>query len=185
MVDGREQSFHALVNTEFSTDLLHVLTRTTDEVERLDRGGPLARKISELVGDRPGDEDFVRLKPSVELREGLAIQAVRSTVAAQKNQVEARASAFWEDPTRPIEGGWIYDAPISCLRLEDSAQRDGVRLRFTEGEGGRELYEQLRTGGAFGTLHSSSNPHQRLLLTRMWRAGMLERGAGLSPRTSA
>lgn len=175
MTDDRDETFHALVNTEFSTDLLHVLTRNTDDIERLDSLGPLARKIDNLRTDKPNDSDRITLGGGVELREGQAIQVVRATVAAQKQEIEARASKFWADPSSLREGDWIYDEPIPCHRLVFADLERPISIRFIdEQDGGLELYRQLRQGACYGELVAQATPHQRLLLHRIWRAGMLD-----------
>ena len=175
MTDDRDQTFHALVNTEFSTDLLHVLTRNTDDIERLDSLGPLARKIGDLREDKPKQSDHLSLGKDVELREGQAIQVVRSTVAAQKQDIEARASSFWSDPNSLRQGDWIYDEPIPCHRLVFADRERPISVRFIdEQDGGLELYRRLQEGAPYGELMDQATPHQRLLLHRIWRAGMLE-----------
>lgn len=177
MADDRSATFHALVNTEFSTDLLHVLTKTTDDLAALDTMGPLARKIDAITRDKPDPTDVLRLRPDVELRASHAIQVVRSSVAAQKNDVEQRASKFWMDPSSLKAGDWIYDEPIACHRL-GLGEEGGLSVRFmNETDGGLELYERLRTGAVYAELLASATPAQKLLLHRIWRAGMLERAA--------
>lgn len=178
MADDRSQTFHALVNTEFSTDLLHVLTKTTDDIEQLDSMGPLARKIDAIARDKPAPTDVLRLRPDVELRASHAVQVVRSTVAAQKDGAEHRASAFWKDPGSLRAGDWIYDQPIPCHRLVGP---NGISVRFmNEMDDGLALHERLQSGATYADLLATSTPHQKLLLHRIWRAGMLERLAAVS-----
>ncbi len=173
MADDRSQTFHALVNTEFSTDLLHVLTKTTDDLDQLDTMGPLARKIVAIAKDKPAPTDVIRLRPEVELRESHAVQVVRSTVAAQKDGAEQRASSFWKDPGSLRPGDWIYDQPIACHRL---VGQNGISVRFMdESDKGLELHRWLAQGAVYADLLTMATPHQKLLLHRIWRAGMLER----------
>lgn len=183
MADDRSRTFHALVNTEFSTDLLHVLTKTTDDLARLDNNGPLARKIDAVRHDRPSDDAFIRLRANVELRDSHAIEVVRSAVAAQKHDIELRASRFWQDPDSLREGEWIYDAPIPCHRLVFGDGSDELTVRFMTDDGLR-LYERLREGASYGQLCAAASPEQQLLLHRIWRAGMLET-VGLHTRAPA
>jgi hypothetical protein len=174
MADDRSQTFHALVNTELSTDLLHVLTKNTDDLARLDSMGPLARKIDAIQQDKPDEQDFVSLRQNVELKESLAIQAIRSAVATQKHTVEAKASRFWSDPDTISEGDFIYNEPIVCHRLKfvDGDPALSVRL-LDDAEEGLALYEKLRVGAPYGELVAGATPHQKLLLHRIWRSGML------------
>lgn len=175
MTDDRDETFHALVNTEFSPDLLHVLTRNTDDLDSLDSHGPLARKIDGLRGDKPNESDRISLRVDIELREGLTIQVVRSTVAAQNQDVEDRASKFWADPKSLREGDWIYDEPIACHRLVFADRKRPISVRLiNEQDDGLELVRRLRQGCRYGELLAEATPHQRLLLHRIWRAGMLD-----------
>jgi flavin-dependent dehydrogenase len=173
MADDRSQTFHALVNTEFSTDLLHVLTKNTDDLGQLDTTGPLARKIDAIANDKPALTDVIRLRPGVELRECHAVMVVRPTVAAQKNAAELRATSFWRDPKSVRAGDWIYDQPIACHRLVSDA---GISVRFIDDtDDGLELHRRLTIGAPYAELLATATPHQKLLLHRIWRAGMLER----------
>jgi flavin-dependent dehydrogenase len=175
MADDRSRTFHALVNTEFSTDLLHVLTKTTDDIQRLDNNGPLARKIDAIRQDRPAADATIRLRPEVELRESQAVQVVRATVSAQKHDVEQRATRFWQDPDSLNGGDWIYDAPVPCHRLVFRDGGEGLSVRFmNDSDDGLRLYERLREGVNYGQVSAEATPAQQLLLHRIWRAGMLE-----------
>lgn len=171
--DDRDQTFHALVNTELSPDLLHVISGA-GHFDALDCEGPMARKIAAIASDELHGDARVRLKHDVVVRDGLAIEVVRAPVDSNTKAMTSKMKAFWQSTDfRDYAGRGLYAAPVACQRF---ASRDGSRpaIKFQKASGGIELYALLRDAPIrYEDLLSRLSPPQRLLLSRLRRAGHL------------
>ncbi len=178
--DARDRTFHALVDTDISPDLIHVLGVDLGKGDAQAVEGPLFETRRRFRGEDLGDSEHLRFREDVSLREGKTIEVVRVKSASEAFSDEARRTMerYWKDPVAHADVmPPLYASPRPCHRfcLEDPAV-PAIKFR-DEIEGGVELFRRLRgRSESFGSLRSNLSERQLVLLNRLCLAGFIETG---------
>jgi hypothetical protein len=178
IMDIRELTFNALVDTAVSPDLLLVLTKGRGGVDDLDAAGPLMKALDAQRQLSPEDDVVVSLAPGVQVRESLSLEVPRSKQAAAytafpPQEAAERIRDYWTDP---VANGdrvpALYGPPKRCYRatLGDHAAA-GVKFG---GEEARAMVESLREPTRVSALREGMTQANELLLRKLNAAGMLQ-----------
>lgn len=164
--------FAWLLDTDFQSDLLHVMTRGTDRLDALEPDGSLMSVIRDVVARDPAPEALIRLRPEVVLQ---------SSMTLNRNPCSAKPTAwehapFWRDPIAGLaETRRLFGPPEACLRihLTDTDSRSGIEC--FDDQHVRPFLAALRNGW-----HSVESLQQQLdgmrwqLLQQMLANGLVE-----------
>lgn len=178
----REETFHALVDTAMTPDLLQVLTTGTLRMEDLDRAGPLLRTLAELDRIEPSDDDLIELPSDVQVRKmkTVDVPGFKASLAPADIPAEVKAAIarYWRtlpDPRPPLPSP--LETLRDCYRVfhrgEDEEYSKHVRF-IDEIEGGCALLRRVADGPArYGDLKRSSSPRQIRVLKRLIAANLV------------
>lgn len=169
--DVRDVTFHALVDTEISPDLLHVLsTAATTE------GGPLAQVRARLDGEHIEDDSLVSWHPKLSVRESSTIEVNRSVAETERSEAyQKQLQQFWADPVAAASDISSFASPLSCHRFYLSDDENSAQIKFFEDrDGGLSLFGTLNEGPKkYSALRDELPPEQLKLLHRMHCQGMV------------
>ncbi|AWW40955.1 NAD(P)/FAD-dependent oxidoreductase [Streptomyces cadmiisoli] len=189
-----ERTFHALLNTAFTPDLLQLMT-DGEGMTGLDPAGPYMAAYARANRLVLTADTKVSPAPGVTVTEGpgLDIPGFKAAIPPDPSlmPVEARraAATYWTDPTRhadlvpPSMGATV---PVQRFHFRDDP--DGVAVRaVADRDGGAELWESLKDGPVlWSDLVRCLHPGQQRLVQRLLQAGMLElSGTAATPDTPA
>lgn len=169
----QDDTFAALVDTNVSPDLLHVLTRGSQRYEDLDQSGPLVRNR------RSGTPTFdagtrIRLRTGVRMRPSVTLDLPRAKAVSAPGSSDTGPARYWQDPLANANAvPPLYSAPRRCFRFGSPGGHVGVR--FDDEADGRALEAQLvdGAGAVFGELDAKLSVAQRGLLSQLAAAGMI------------
>jgi flavin-dependent dehydrogenase len=186
----RESSFHALVDTAINPDLLEVMTLGSQRVADLDQGGGYMKTLRRLNAKEPDDNAFVQLAADVRIRDGfsLDIPGFKGSIPPMglPQPIKDKIAEYWRDP---IANSDVIPSMVERLLPVSRFYREGQSLaeqiRFVdEREGGKALYEQLKTAQIYGDLKLRLSPPQRILLKHLVLDEMVHVVAVAPPRAA-
>lgn len=192
-LDVREQTFHALLNTAFTPDLLRVMTRGTGRLQDLATHGPFMRSAG--MAD-PGELDakaIVAICPGLSMRRsiGLDVPGFKAFVPPPPfdlpGEIKAAIAAYW---VNPVKSGTMvpspHAAPVPCHRFFFPDRPTTVEVRaLDDRDGGQELWDRLAQGPVpYDALQSTLSKPQLRLVRRMLRAGMITTSQARPPPRS-
>ncbi|CAL9294924.1 tryptophan 7-halogenase [Streptomyces sp. NPDC050585] len=179
-----ESTFHALLNTAFTPDLLQVLTRG-EGLAGLDVDGPFMAAYAE-ANDLALDADTkVALKQNVAVLKGPALDipgfkaAIPPDPDLMPEEEQKAIAAYWADP---VANGGLVESPLdrtlAAHRFHFTDDPEGAQVRgLDEREGAADLWERLRGGPVlWRELVQDLHDGQQRLLKRLLHAGMLDLG---------
>ncbi|MER7830131.1 tryptophan 7-halogenase [Streptomyces sp. NPDC095602] len=179
-----ESTFHALLNTAFTPDLLQVLTRG-EGLAGLDVDGPFMAAYAE-ANDLALDADTkVALKENVAVLKGPALDipgfkaAIPPDPDLMPEEEQKAIAAYWADP---VANGGLVESPLdrtlAAHRFHFTDDPEGAQVRgLDEREGAADLWERLRGGPVlWRELVQDLHDGQQRLLKRLLHAGMLDLG---------
>jgi 2-polyprenyl-6-methoxyphenol hydroxylase-like FAD-dependent oxidoreductase len=162
--DLREQMFQAVVDTNVSPDLVHVLTKGTNRLSDLGQDGPLVEALRRKKLDTI-DDAVISLHPGIQVRPSLTLgidRAPQPTASQQKAML-----AFWQDPLGSQSPG-PFAEPLQCHRFFSAKGDDLCDLEFLDSTNDRKLIECLSSQGLrYRDLVSTYSPVQQALLDRL------------------
>lgn len=179
-----EATFHALLNTAFTPDLLQVLTRG-EGLAGLDVDGPFMTAYAEANDLALDSETKVSLKENVAVLKGpaLDIPGFKAAIPPDPDlmpEAEQKAIAdYWADP---VANGDLVASPLDrtldAHRFHFTDDPEGAQVRgLDEREGAADLWERLRGGPVlWRELVQDLHDGQQRLLKRLLHAGMLDLG---------
>jgi hypothetical protein len=176
--DVRDQTFHALVDTDISPDLIQVLGNGGSGGVA---SGPLSDARRRFAGEGIADESVVRLREGVSVRESRTLEVVRvkaaSEVEADAAKIE-RMARYWEDPVTASDAmGPLYPSPIACHKFYFEGDTHSAPVKFHDAiDGGLAIFDRLRGAQtvAYGDLRTSLDERQMRLLNRLCVAGFVD-----------
>ncbi|AOT59432.1 NAD(P)/FAD-dependent oxidoreductase [Streptomyces rubrolavendulae] len=180
-----EATFHALLNTAFTPDLLQVLTRG-EGLAALDVDGPFMTAYAEANDLRLDADTKVALKEGVTASRGpaLDIPGFKAAIPPDPDLMPAAeqkaVAAYWADPVR---NGDLVESPLArtlpAHRFRFADDPEGAQVRgLDERDGAAALWERLRGGPVlWRDLVAGLDEGAQRLLKRLLHAGMLDLGA--------
>lgn len=178
----REQTFHALLNTFFTPDLLQVMTNGTRDMADLDSEGPFVRAQTMADPGEPQLGSLLSRSPRVAVRASLGVDVpgfkafIPPAPFDLPPDIRAAIARYWIDPVRNGEGvPPLLDAPAPCHRFYFDDEPGGAEVRSIDyRDDGLALWDMLGTERkSYGELVSVLSVPQTLLLKRLMRAGMV------------
>ncbi|MBB5935461.1 NAD(P)/FAD-dependent oxidoreductase [Streptomyces zagrosensis] len=179
-----EQSFHALLNTAFTPDLLEVLAQG-EGVDALDVTGPFMVAYAEAHGLNLDEGTEVTLAPGVEVSAGPGLDvpgfkaAVPPIPEMMTEEEQKGASTYWDDPMRNADATpSSLGRTVPCHRFAFKGKPDAEQVRGIDAwDGAAQITERLRQGPVLWEelIRSLDGAGQRFL-RRLLHAGMLDLG---------
>jgi hypothetical protein len=182
VVDLRRESFHGLVDTDVSPDLLLVVTR-----DRALRDVAGSGPVASLGTDRPALDPTkpVALRSDVTSAESHELAVGRSKYAAASMGAPSDAAlsalaSYWSDPVRYAHRvPSMCPPPERCWRLTVAGDLDRPSVTHADTDALNALVDSLRRGTeSYGTLAEAHGPAGASLLAELNAAEMLENRAG-------
>ena len=175
--ENRMDTFHALLNSDFETDLIRILTRGSYDLGVLG-DGPLTRALEEMESQAIAPDARVRLRSGIAVTESMTLDHAPDLVPlAARKPSPVLHGPYWTDPLR-FSGavGPLVPGPSPCHRFIRGDDPDARQVTFFPAiDNGLELCELLRgPARPYRELEEMLSPPQRHLLQEMHLAGMLE-----------
>ncbi len=179
-----DQTFHALLNTAFTPDLLQVLS-DGEGVDGLDIGGPFMTAYAEANSLNLGPDATVKLAAGVTVTAGLGLDvpgfkaAVPPIPELMSEEEQKAAAKYWSDPVRYADiTPSSLGRTLPCHRFFFQDDPDGPQVRGIDTwDGAAEIAKRLHNGpvGWQELIGSLDNAGQRFV-RRLLHAGMLDLG---------
>lgn len=136
------EDFSWLVDSDFQSDLFHVMTRGSDSLASLEPDGALIRTIRGVAARDPAPGSMVQLRPEASLKASVTLQ--QRPLPGLLPSVWEQAS-YWRDPAGRLDSvRRLFPAPQHCLRLQ-MPSKDGANdiVLFDDSEA-TDLVTRLR-----------------------------------------
>ena len=176
--ETRMESFNWVLDTDFSGDLLHVVTKGTNKLSSLEQDGALLRTLRLLMEREPEANCAITLKPGVEITESLSVSPHVIEVCGPP--VHEKPSAFthgpyWQDPARYADDVQPQcPPPRRCFRFNIDRPDYPLSVRFSDLNEATDLYNRLRDERpTYGRLQQELTAAQWLLLHHLLLTDML------------
>jgi len=177
----REASFHAMVDTGITPDLIRILTQGSLDTKALDKDGPFLQTQGVVLAQEPNDTDLIAIAPDVAIRESLSVDVPGFKAAivptALPQPVNTALRDYWVNPI--ANGDKIQaplDKPLRCHRIYFESQGDeGTQVPIVnERDGGLHLWNILQEGPiAYGKLKPRLRVSQQIVLGKLLHAKLL------------
>jgi 2-polyprenyl-6-methoxyphenol hydroxylase-like FAD-dependent oxidoreductase len=178
LLNIRDQTFNALVDTGVSPDLLRVITKGTTRLEDLGHDGALVAALDKTHQTEPTVENRVALRAGVAVKDSLTLnignpKGMQPPGSAPPIEAIGR---YWTDPMRYSKDiPPHYAGPTRCRRFYHVEHPESVQIRFNEEQhGGAALVELLASRPGYAELREQLTDGQHALLLKMCHAGMIE-----------
>jgi hypothetical protein len=151
---------------EIHGDLIQVITKGTNSVNSLGKGGALRRTHDEIAQREPPSNARVRLKRNVDVKPSMTLEGPATTPDGKV--IPFLHGPYWGDPQKHAKDVLqLFPGPRGCHRFHLTDGESNIKVKFIDAEHkGLDLAERLKSGQyTYGQLKEQlPGPQQHLLL---------------------